>query len=73
VMLRGNGGSDIFFSSADRSRFLLFVQEGIERYGHRVHAFCLMDNHVHLLIQVGATPLSKVMQNLGFRYTRYSR
>jgi len=71
VMVRGNGGNDIFFSSADRNRFLLFVQEGIERYGHRVHAFCLMDNHVHLLIQVGATPLSKVMQNLGFRYTRY--
>jgi len=71
VMLRGNGGNEIFFSSADRSRFLLFVQEGIERYGHRVHAFCLMDNHVHLLIQVGKISLSKVMQNLGFRYTRY--
>lgn len=70
-MLRGNGGNEIFFSVADRSRFLLFAQEGIERYGHRVHAFCLMDNHVHLLIQVGSTPLSNVMQNLGFRYTRY--
>jgi REP element-mobilizing transposase RayT len=71
VMMRGNGGNDIFFSDADRMRFLLFVQEGIERYGHRVHAFCLMSNHVHLLIQVGAAPLSKIIQNLGFRYTRY--
>ncbi len=70
-MMRGNGGSDIFFSDADRTRFLLLIQEGIERYGHRVHAFCLMRNHVHLLIQVGAAPLSKIIQNLGFRYTRY--
>jgi len=62
VMLRGNGGNDIFFSDADRSRFVLLVQEGIARYEHRVHAFCLMDNHVHLLIQVGSIPLSNIMQ-----------
>ena len=61
VMIRGNGGQDIFFSDKDRTRFLLLVQEGIERYGHRVHCFCLMGNHVHLLIQVGAEPLSKIL------------
>jgi len=31
----------------------LLLQEGIERYGHRIYAFCLMTNHVHLAIQVG--------------------
>jgi len=71
VMIRGNGGQDIFFSDKDRTRFLLLVQEGIERYRHRVHCFCLMGSHVHLLIQVGAEPLSKIIQNLSFRYTRY--
>jgi len=50
---------------------LFFLLEGIERYGHRVHAFCLMDNHVHLLIQVSSIPLSNIIQNLSFRYTRY--
>jgi len=71
VMMRGNMGSDLFFSEADYSRFFLLLQEGIERYGHRVHAFCLMTNHVHLLIQVGEIPLSRIIQNLAFRYTRY--
>ena len=71
VMMRGNVGSDIFFSPADRTRFMLLMQEGVERYGHRIHAFCLMSNHVHLLIQVGTTPLANIIQNLGFRYTRY--
>jgi len=71
VMLRGNGGDDIFFSDADRCHFYLLMQEGVERFGHRVHAFCLMSNHVHLLIQVSEIPLSRIMQNLSFRYTRW--
>ena len=44
---------------------------GIERYGHRIHAFCLMGNHIHLLVQVGHTPLSKIVHNLAFRYSQY--
>lgn len=71
VMMRGNLGSKLFFSDADRTRFLFLIQQGLERYGHRVHAFCLMDNHVHLLIQVGEVPLSRIIQNICFRYTRY--
>jgi REP element-mobilizing transposase RayT len=71
VMLRGNGGQDIFFSDADRSRFYLLLQEGIERYKYRIHAFCQMTNHVHLAIQVGNIPLSRIMQNVSFRYARY--
>jgi REP element-mobilizing transposase RayT len=71
VMLRGNGGADIFFTEADRYRFYLLMQEGVERYGHRIHAFCLMSNHVHLVIQVGDVSLSRIMQNLSFRYTRW--
>lgn len=71
VMMRGNLGRDLFFSKSDRSHFLFLCQEGIERYGHRIHAFCLMDNHVHLLIQVGFVPLPKIIQNLSFRYTKF--
>ncbi|TLS67967.1 transposase [Mariprofundus erugo] len=71
VMLRGNGGQVIFIDTTDRSRFYYLIQEGVERYGHRIHAYCLMSNHVHLLLQVGAVPLAKIMQNLSFRYTRW--
>ena len=71
VILRGNGGRDIFFSNKDRTKFYLLLQEGIERFEHRIHAFCLMTNHIHLVIQIGDIPLSKVMQNVTFRYTRY--
>jgi len=71
VILRGNGGEKIFFSRKDRSRLSLLIQEGIKRFRYRLHAYCFMTNHVHLVVQVGSVPLSKIMQNLSFRYTRY--
>lgn len=71
VIMRGNARQDIFFDDEDRIRFYLLLQEGTERYGHRIHAFCLMTNHVHLAIQVGDVSLSRIMQNLTFRYTKW--
>ena len=71
VMLRGNGGQDIFLSDSDRNRLFLLIQEGVHRFGNRIHAFCFMDNHIHLAIQVADIPLSKIIQNISFRYTRW--
>jgi len=71
VMFRGNGGQDVFLTAADRYRFYLLLQEGTSRFGYRVHAFCLMSNHIHLALQAGSIPLSIGMQNLSFRYTRW--
>jgi len=71
VILRGNAGQIIFDDDQDRTRFILLAQEGVERFGHRIHAFCLMSNHCHLAIQVGRGSLSRILQNLSFRYTRW--
>jgi len=71
VMLRGNGGADVFLEDGDRYRFYLLLQEGVERFGFRIHAFCLMDYHIHLALQVGEISLSRIMQNLSFRYTQW--
>ena len=71
VILRGNAGQTIFFDDRDRARFYLLLQEGTERFRHRIHAFCLMSNHVHLAIQVADLPLSRIIQNLSFRYTKW--
>ena len=71
VMLRGNDGQQIFFENADRCKMCLLIQEGVERFCHRILAFCFMNNHIHLAIQVGQIPLSSIIQNLSFRYTRY--
>ena len=70
VLLRGNAGQVLFDDDQDRTRLYLLAQEGVERVGHHIHAFCLMSTHVHLAIQVGVVPLSRIVQNLSFRYTR---
>src|SRR4030067_1315025 len=71
VILRGNGRQEIFSSQEDRFRFYLLLQEGIERYGHRIHACCLMTNHIQLAIQVEDIALARIIQNISFRYTRW--
>lgn len=71
VMLRGNDGQTIFFSDKERCRMCLLIQEGVEKYGHRIHAFCFMKNHIHLLVQVGNASLSKIIHNLSFRYSQF--
>jgi putative transposase len=71
VMCRGNQGQSIFKDDFDRERYLEFLKESQKRFGFRLYAYVLMGNHVHHLIEIGQTPLSKVMQNILFRYTRY--
>ena len=71
VMSRGNQGQSIFRDDRDRKRYLEFLKESQERFGYRLYAYVLMGNHVHHLIQIGHRPLSQVMQNILFRYTRY--
>jgi REP-associated tyrosine transposase len=70
VMLRGNGEQDIFSDDEDRYHLYLLIQQGVERYSHRFHGFCCMTNPILLAIQVAENPLSGIMQNLLFRYTR---
>jgi putative transposase len=45
--------------------------EGTTRFAYRVHAYCLMSNHLHVALELGRIPLSRGMQNLAFRYTRW--
>jgi len=71
VILRGNARQDVFLTPGDRRFFYELIAEGVVRFGYRVHAFCLMTNHLHLALQVGDVELSAGMQNLSFRYTRY--
>lgn len=71
VILRGNNRQAIFLDVHDRQAFLALLAEHAQREKVQVHAYVLMDNHVHLLMtpeQDGA--LSKVMQGVGRSYVR---
>jgi REP element-mobilizing transposase RayT len=70
VTLRGNHQQDIFFTAGDRSLFTENMSVAVERLGARLHAYCLMTNHVHLLIQVGDEPLGRLMLRIAGCYAR---
>jgi putative transposase len=59
-------------SSRRGDRYLLtgILSKFIERISAKVHAYCYMTNHIHLLIQVSDTPLSKIMLHVAGRYAR---
>ena len=71
VTLRGHRGQDIFYEREDRGELYRLLAEGTARFEYRVHAYCLMSNHLHLALEVGRIPLSRGMQNLAFRHTRW--
>lgn len=68
VTLRGNHRQNIFFSAADRGLLDSITAEVLGRFGARLHAYCWMTNHVHLLIQNGDTPLGQLMMRIAGRY-----
>ncbi|HBB41596.1 MAG: transposase [Nitrospirae bacterium CG2_30_70_394] len=70
VMLRGNGGREIFSAEEDYRYLYGLLAEGVGRFGYRVHAFCCMSNHLHLAVQTGEETLSRGLQNVAFRYAR---
>jgi putative transposase len=68
VTARGNERKDIFRDDADHFHFLELLGELAERFGLRVHAYVLMDNHYHLLAETPEANLSRAMQWLNASY-----
>ena len=68
--LRGNHRQDIFRHDGERRLLKIIVARAIKACGAQVHAYCWMSNHIHLLVQVGGEPLSRVMQRIASEYAR---
>jgi REP element-mobilizing transposase RayT len=78
VTSRGNARQAIFIDDEDRGLFLDVLALVVERFSWLCHAYCLMENHYHLLVETPNGNLSKGMRELNGVYTqwfnqRYSR
>jgi len=74
ITSRGNGGQSIYNDDTDRQIFLDCFSKTIKRYNWLCHAYCLMDNHYHFLIETQSPTLSKGMKHLNGHYTQtYNR
>lgn len=70
VTLRGNHRQRIFLDPGDRGRLDEIVATALQRGDARLHSYCWMTNHLHMLVQVGDRPLGELIQRIGTRFAR---
>ena len=68
ITSRGNEQRAVFKSNRDRDKFL---ESAVKRYDAVIHAYCLMDNHYHLLLETPSGNLSKILTHINGVYTTY--
>jgi len=71
VTSRGNEQKDVFKSRMDREKFLSYLASATERYGAAIHAYCMMSNHYHLILETPDGNLSQIMRHINGAYTTY--
>ena len=71
IIIKGNNDSVIFYDDMDRNVFLDRIKLTKDEFKYKVYAYCLMSNHVHLVIEVPNEHLSKAIQSLTIRYVNY--
>ncbi|VBB06790.1 Hypothetical protein LUCI_2026 [Lucifera butyrica] len=71
IMIRGNERRNIFLDDDDRLRFVHILYEKCADNQISIYAYCLMDNHVHLLINEGKDQVSRIMKRINVSYVYY--
>ncbi len=78
IVMKGNNGQQIFFDGEDYERFLSVLSECKKTDKFSLYAYCLMGNHIHLLLKEGKAELGLVMKRITTKYVywynrKYSR
>ncbi len=68
---RGNERRKTYFSPVDYQKFLEYIKTAQDRFGIILHAYVLMTNHYHLIIETPEANLSKAMHHITSSYTMY--
>lgn len=71
IVTRGNRRSNIFEDNEDRMVYFYKLKESLEKYSGEIYCYCLMSNHVHMIIKTGDITISKIMKKLNELYARY--
>lgn len=71
IMIRGNEKKNIFLDDEDREKFIYTLRNKKQDTGFELYAYCLMNNHVHLLINEKNSCISKVMKCINISYAVY--
>lgn len=73
IIVRGNNRQSIFTTEQDMNEYFRILNFVNGKYPFELYAYCIMSNHVHLLIRSRIFPLGKIMAPLNRRYSDYYR
>ncbi|EYE87559.1 hypothetical protein Q428_12565 [Fervidicella metallireducens AeB] len=71
VMARSISEVDLFKDDTDKLNYLALVKKYQKTYEFRVYGYCLMDNHLHLIIDANGADISRIMHSINFSYAQY--
>jgi len=72
IITRGNQKQSVFMDSGDYNKYLQILTKYKRRYKFKLYCFCLMPNHVHLIVEVkDPTMVSRIMKGLNMSYALY--
>lgn len=71
IMVRGNERKKLFIDDEDKLRFMEILCEKNKEKKFEVLAYCIMDNHVHLLINEGGDQIARIMKRINVSYAYY--
>lgn len=72
-MNRGHEGKKIFLKDSEKNLFLKLLKETAKRYRIRIFAYCIMDNHYHLVLENSSGRMSEFFKKLNGQYGRIYR
>ena len=71
IMLRGNNREKIFVDEEDKSRIIDILGDKKKAEEYLLYAYCVMDNHIHLIIKEGQDPIASIVKRIAASYSYY--
>lgn len=71
VIQRGNNKGEIFIADRDRGKFIEILARMKSKYNFLVYAYCLMSNHIHLVIDDNGNDISRLIKSVNVSYALY--
>lgn len=71
AMMRGINKGDLFKDDKDREKFLEIIEVTRSLGEYELYSYCLMTNHIHLLIKEKSDPINRIMKRIGVSYSQY--
>ncbi|QEK12789.1 transposase [Crassaminicella thermophila] len=71
IMVRSISEINLFNDEEDKLKYFSLIKKYIKKFQFKVYAYCLMDNHGHLIIDANGADISRIMHSINFCYAGY--